>query len=1058
MIAVRVFDVADGTPEFASEAASRWHVLALADGSPVARFEMPALEGEPSPALLEAALTRRTDPEIARRALIRSLRERLGPPVEPASVEHRTCSVVVCTHRRPQYVPALLAALAQLDPAPDEIVVVDNDPGDLDCRAQVEAMGARYVREDRRGLDNARNAGLRESQNEIVVFTDDDCVPSKHWLRPLDAAFAIAGVVAITGPAFPYLLDTPARVRMEEKASLARGLRRVAFDWSTINPCHAGAVGVGANMAFRRDVLAGFGEEVFPPELDAGTVTESGGDSFVIARLLAHGYRVLYEPDMFVFHQHRPDGAALHRAVLGYGIGVSAALTKLLVEDHEFSAVVAWTWLIKQYARTQVKRTMGRADDVSTRLAWDYLRGGFMGTVRWRKSLADQRGLGASQRVLSLAPRAPVEEPQRVQPAAATAGADPALSVIIPTIGTRPRALMRCLDSIARQAVGVPFEVIVIDDAREPSLTQSDLSTTLTVRILAGRGGGAAAARNAGAAVARAPILLFLDDDMVAEPELVAAHLARHRSQAARVVVGRYPPRPVERTLIAVAVARWWTDVFGAMEQAIAHGFTSALTGNLSVSTETFARVGGFNEAVGRYRREDWEWGIRILQAGVPIEFEPAAIAHHGYALRSAARVAAARSEGHGDWLLTQRFPGAAAALPIAEHRAPAWSNPFRSAGLLLAPRAPARWLIETLLDALESMRMRTTWSKLFRRIQAASYAQGLRDAGWSQATTPSVSAVELALDGIDEIKAPDIVPPVLRLTIGDEEVGRVTPVDGMWTPALADQIADAVPWRKLGTLAAAQGWIPCRVTPVGALDDVEVVVGSDQRPVAEPLMQAGVRVTIVDPAPGIGERMAMAGERIGPRLVALPIAGIIPDRRWLDEALVAFESDQVGIAWGGALNEREPLGAVYLRGAHSVLDPPPSSAPAPCFVIVRRDLAGRIADQLTEISDPVAAVLRSVAACIDLGVLAARRDTHGLGGIIPDRSAAAAAWAQLLVAELTARPHGRSRRLLARRAAATLLWELIKALRGDADARRLLAATARVVTHPLSGRELAGP
>ena len=120
---------------------------------------------------------------------LEGFRRRLGTPEEKWAP--LTCSVVVCTHRRPQYVPDLLRALERLDPAPDEIVVVDNDPGELDCRAEVERGGSRYVREDRRGLDNARNTGLGAARGELVAFTDDDCVPAVTWLRKLPSSSTI---------------------------------------------------------------------------------------------------------------------------------------------------------------------------------------------------------------------------------------------------------------------------------------------------------------------------------------------------------------------------------------------------------------------------------------------------------------------------------------------------------------------------------------------------------------------------------------------------------------------------------------------------------------------------------------------------------------------------------------------------------------------------------------------------------------------------------------------------------------------------------------------------
>ena len=92
----------------------------------------------------------------------------------------------------------------------------------------------------------------------------------------------------IASPAFAYTLDTPAQVRFEDQGGHRRGLQRQAFDWRLLTPIAATRAGAGLNMIFRRSLLEGLGE-VFPPELDAGTPTESGGDMYALYRLLAAG-------------------------------------------------------------------------------------------------------------------------------------------------------------------------------------------------------------------------------------------------------------------------------------------------------------------------------------------------------------------------------------------------------------------------------------------------------------------------------------------------------------------------------------------------------------------------------------------------------------------------------------------------------------------------------------------------------------------------------------------------------------------------------------------------
>lgn len=75
-----------------------------------------------------------------------------------------------------------LSAVAHLDPAPSEVIVVDNSRGDEDTKEVARKFGARYTLEPKVGLSHARQRGLAESETKSVVFLDDDAVPETDWL------------------------------------------------------------------------------------------------------------------------------------------------------------------------------------------------------------------------------------------------------------------------------------------------------------------------------------------------------------------------------------------------------------------------------------------------------------------------------------------------------------------------------------------------------------------------------------------------------------------------------------------------------------------------------------------------------------------------------------------------------------------------------------------------------------------------------------------------------------------------------------------------------------
>lgn len=98
-----------------------------------------------------------------------------------------------------------------------------------------------------------------------------------------------------------------------------------------------------------------------------------------------------------------------------------------------------------------------------------------------------------------------------------------AVSVIIPTL--QPASLDACLEGLRRQS-DKGFEVILVENGhREPEVARlaSALGRDLEVRHVYLPEPGANRARNAGAELARNPLLAFIDDDCVAAPDWIAA-------------------------------------------------------------------------------------------------------------------------------------------------------------------------------------------------------------------------------------------------------------------------------------------------------------------------------------------------------------------------------------------------------------------------------------------------------------------------------------------------------------------------------------------------------
>lgn len=260
--------------------------------------------------------------------LVERLEEAVAAPVA-SPVGARTAAVVVCTRERPEQLQRCLQSIRALGHPPQELVVVDNGSGDDATRRVAQAQGVTYVWEPAPGLSRARDAGIRATTSDIVVFTDDDVVVHPEWLPRLLSGFTSPEVMSVTGLVLPASLDTVAERAFEDLlGGFGQGFRPREFghEWFLRHrrrTPHVWQLGAGANVAFRRGAFDRVGG--FDPRLGAGAAGCSE-DSEMWYRLLAGGWRCRYEPSAVVFHSHRQTLTGLRQQSQAYMRGHIAAL------------------------------------------------------------------------------------------------------------------------------------------------------------------------------------------------------------------------------------------------------------------------------------------------------------------------------------------------------------------------------------------------------------------------------------------------------------------------------------------------------------------------------------------------------------------------------------------------------------------------------------------------------------------------------------------------------------------------------------------------------------
>ncbi|OAN45262.1 glycosyl transferase [Chloroflexus islandicus] len=210
------------------------------------------------------------------------------------------------------------------------------------------------------------------------------------------------------------------------------------------------------------------------------------------------------------------------------------------------------------------------------------------------------------------------------------------ISVVTPTYNRLAR-LQRVLAALAVQTYAPDrFEVVIVSDGSTDGTAAYCQQAHMPFRLnfIQQANAGPAAARNRGVAAARGELVLFLDDDVVPAPNLIAEHLRLHEERANRVVLGPMltPPDACLSPWVA-----WEQAMLEKQYRAMTSGVWPATarqfyTGNTSLARQLVMAAGGFDE---RFRRaEDIELAYRLSKLGVEFVFAPQAAGYH-YAERS---------------------------------------------------------------------------------------------------------------------------------------------------------------------------------------------------------------------------------------------------------------------------------------------------------------------------------------------------------------------------------------------------------------------------------------
>lgn len=202
-----------------------------------------------------------------------------------------SASIIIPTFNGAMRVGNCLAALLQQIAGRNAEILVVND-GSTDDIAGIVARypSVRLINQRNSGPAAARNRGALEARGNIILFTDDDCVPVSNWLSSMLEPFDDPEVVGVKGVYRTHQSRLAARfvqVEYEDRYRRMAGMRDIDF----IDTYSA---------AFRRDrflEMKGYDTD-FP--------VACAEDIELSYRMSGRGWKMKFVPQAVVYHTH-PD-------------------------------------------------------------------------------------------------------------------------------------------------------------------------------------------------------------------------------------------------------------------------------------------------------------------------------------------------------------------------------------------------------------------------------------------------------------------------------------------------------------------------------------------------------------------------------------------------------------------------------------------------------------------------------------------------------------------------------------------------------------------------------
>lgn len=205
-------------------------------------------------------------------------------------------------------------------------------------------------------------------------------------------------------------------------------------------------------------------------------------------------------------------------------------------------------------------------------------------------------------------------------------------SVIIPSYNPTLK-LSATLDKLVSQSVLIDELIVIIDNDKYNDFAKSleeKYSSLLKIKVFPQPNAGRAVSRNRGVELCSGDIIIFLDDDMLAENDLIEKHIRYHKNNPGIIVSGNGYRNPADATYdfgrFLILMEENWkkhdTDVHEITLKKF--DFTAC---NMSLPKNIFQKLDGFDTRFSD--SEDFDFAIRAINQNIKIIYDNTLLAWH---------------------------------------------------------------------------------------------------------------------------------------------------------------------------------------------------------------------------------------------------------------------------------------------------------------------------------------------------------------------------------------------------------------------------------------------